>query len=388
MHSKLLRHAAALLAGFGLVAGLLGAAAAPAQAASFGVTISASATQVSVGQSVTLAGKVSPRPATRYVYLQRRYVGSTAWHTVKKVRTTRAGYYHVTVTPGNDDDRYYRIYKPKQRSRKAGRSAAVELIVDRVATTPATLEGITPGNSPLSGGVTLTISGTGLAGTSTVTFTPRVERSATKDGTGILPELRGTVTAVDDTTLTVRTPASLGGENLVKVYTPSGTLTSTVSYAAGNRGLTGFEQQVLDELNARRAVAQTCTENGRTTSMPAVAPVAWDGALSDLALSHSADLAARQDVYQGITHTTYGTASWTTRFQLAGVTGGYGEILALSPSASSAAEVVGQWMKSTAGHCTSVMNPNWTKAGVGVSTGAWQTSGGVQDSIFSNVDFQ
>lgn len=27
----------------------------------------------------------------------------------------------------------------------------------------------------------------------------------------------------------------------------------------------------------------------------------------------------------------------------------------------------------------------WTKAGVGVSTGAWQTSGGVQDSIFSNV---
>ncbi len=39
MHSKLLRHAAALPAGFGLIAGTLGAAAAPALAASFSVTV-------------------------------------------------------------------------------------------------------------------------------------------------------------------------------------------------------------------------------------------------------------------------------------------------------------------------------------------------------------
>jgi len=69
MHSKLLRHAAALPAGFGLIAGTLGAAAAPALAASFSVTISASTTPVNV-------------------------------------RTTSAGHDHVTVTPGNDDDRW------------------------------------------------------------------------------------------------------------------------------------------------------------------------------------------------------------------------------------------------------------------------------------------
>ena len=388
MRSMLLRHAAALLAGFGLVAGSLGVAAAPAQAATFSVSLSASATHVTVGQKVTLTGKVSPRPGRRCVKVQLRYVGSTAWHTIKKVRTNRAGRFTVKVTASDENDRYYRIYKPKQRSRKAGRSAAVQVIVDPVVITPATLGGITPGTSPLAGGATLTVTGTGLSGTDTVTFTPQVARSDTRDGTGILPELRGTVSVIDDTTLSVRTPASLGGENVVKIYTPSGTLTTSVTYAGTTREPTSFEQQVLDEINARRAAPQTCHENDANNKMPAVAPVAWDGKLSDLALSHSRDLAARQDVYKGLSHVTWDTKDFTTRFRLAGVSGGYGEVLALSPSGYSAAQVVAQWMQSTGGHCESVMNEGWTKAGVGVAGEVGFDGSFDRDSIFSNVDFQ
>ncbi len=386
MRSSLLRHAATLLTGLGLVVGSLGVAAAPAQAAGFRVRIAASATPVTLGQRVTLSGTVSPRPGRRYVKVQQRLVGSTTWHTIKQVRTTRAGSYRVTVRPGTDEDRYYRIYKPKQGSRKAGRSAAVQVVVDPVVTTPASLDSITPVSGPLAGGTTLTITGSGLGGTDTVTFTPQVARADTSDGSGILPELPGNVTVVDDGTLTVRTPASLGGTSLVKVYTPSGTLLSTYTFETTDRGLSTFEQQVLDEINARRAQPQTCDEHGTPTRMPAVAPVAWDGKLSDLALSHSRDLAARQDVYKGITHTTYGTSSWTTRFTRAGVTGGYGEILAVSPQAYTAEQVVDLWMTSTSGHCSNLMNANWSRTGVGVAEGSYGASS--QDSIFSNVDFQ
>ena len=112
------------------------------------------------------------------------------------------------------------------------------------------------------------------------------------------------------------------------------------------------------------------------------------GRLSDLALSHSRDLAARQDLYQGLSHTTYGTASFTNRFQLAGVTGAYGEILALSPKDRTASAIVDQWMNSVTGHCEVLMKSTWTKAGVGVASGVWQTTYGPQESIFSDVDFQ
>ena len=121
--------------------------------------------------------------------------------------------------------------------------------------------------------------------------------------------------------------------------------------------------------------------------MPATHPVSWDGRLSDLALSHTSDLAARQDLYQGLSHTTYGTASFANRFQL-GVTGAYGEILALSPKDRTASAIVDQWMNSVAGHCEVLMKSTWTKAGVGVAGGVWQTTYGPQESIFSDVDFQ
>ncbi|MCA0294707.1 MAG: CAP domain-containing protein [Actinobacteria bacterium] len=385
MHSTLLRSTAALVTAFGLIAGLLVLTAAPAQAASFRVSVDASATTVAAGGTVTFTGTVSPRPSSRYVYLQRRMVGSTKWKTVKKIHTTRAGGYRVTVGTSSDADRYYRIYKPKQGSRKAGYSTGVQVIVDRVVVgAAASLTSHYPTTGALSGGTELTLTGSGLAGTTQVTFTPQVAASDTADGSGVLPELPGTVVSADDQTVVVTTPASLGGPSLVKVYTGSNTLTTTFTYAAMPRDLEPFEQAVLDEINARRAEAQTC--DGQ--KMPPVEPLTSDGTLADLALSHSRDLAARQSVYKGISHQTYLTRSVGTRFALAGMTSGWGEILALSPESYEASDVVDQWINSRSGHCEALMSDQWTTAGVGVATGRWEyRTGSFQDSLFSNVDF-
>lgn len=385
MHQMLLRQCAALLTGVGMAASIAVTSAAPAAAASFSVTISVADTSIRVGETIAISGKVTPRPSTRYVYLQKRAVGSSTWKTVKKVKTTSSGAFRTSTRAGSDTDRYYRIYKPKQVSRKPGRSKSVQVIVDPAATsaTPPTLAAISPASGPLSGGTTVTITGTGLADTTRVTFTPLVVRSDTADGSGILPELAGAMTEAAGT-LRVVPPASLGGPHLVKVYTPTTTLTTRYTYAAAPRTPSTFEQQVLTEINERRAVSQTCHQGGASHAMPAVPPVVLDESLADLALSHSRDLAARQNQYEGLSHVTWRTSSFTVRFRLGGVTSGsYGEILALSPQGYDAADVVEQWMDSESGHCESVMSATWTRAGVGVAAGSEP-----QNSIFSNVDFR
>lgn len=382
MRKRLPRRLAAIATSIALAAGALQLTTVPAYAASFKVSVKASATKVVVGKKATFTGKVSPKPSSRTLYLQRRYVGSSTWKNIKKFRAAKSGSFKVTTGFGNDTDRYYRIYKPKQGSRKAGYSKAVQVIVDPKGSVAKPPSGtIKPTTGPLSGGQRATISGTGLTGTTKVTFTPQVSPARTKDNSGMLPEVAATaLKVVDDRTVEFTTPASLGGENLVKVYTPNGTLTTKYSYVATAREPSGFEQQVLDELNARRSEAQTCSGK----AMPAVAAISWDGRLGDVALSHSKDQATRRSLYPTLTHDTYGTKQFRDRLDLAGVSAPFGEILALSPASYSAKSVVDQWMGSKSGHCESVMNKSWKKAGVGVASGLW----GSQQSIWSNVDFQ
>lgn len=380
MPKRLLRRLAAIATSFALAAGALQLVTVPAHAASFSVSLKASATKVVVGKTVTFTGKVSPKPSSRTLYLQRRYVGSTTWKNIKKFSAAKSGSFKVATGFDNDTDRYYRIYKPKQGSRKAGYSSVVQVVVDpKPKPTTVALNRITPAGGPLSGGQKVTITGAGLARTTKVTFTAKVKAAYTKDNTGILPELPGVVTVIDDTKVEVTTPASLGGSSMVKVYTPAATLTTTYTYARSSREPSDFERQVLVEINEKRSAQQTCAGK----SQPAVGPLSWSGELSDVALAHSRDLAARQSVYQGLSHVTYGLDSFAERFYAAGFGAPFGEILALSPKDYTAAQVVQQWMNS-AGHCTSIMNKSWTKAGVGVAPGSY--SG--QASIFSNVDFQ
>jgi uncharacterized protein YkwD len=382
MRRRLFRHLTAFVTGLALATGLLTVATVPAQAATFKVSIGASTTVAVVGGKVTFSGKVSPKPSKRTVYLQRRNVGSTSWTTVTKFTVAKSGTYKVTTTLTSDRDRYYRIYKPKSSGRKAGHSRAIQLIVDPAPpSTPSSLLSLSPATSPLSGGTTLTVTGTGLSGTTKVTVTPQVKADYTADGSGAFPELTAGFAASSDSQLEITTPASLAGTNLLKIYTAGGTLTATLTYARTAHDPTSFEKQVLDQVNLRRSSKQTC----RGTSMPAVGALTWDDEYADLALSHAKDLSARQGAgYNGLSHTTYGLKEWYHRIYLAGYGGAISEDLALSPAGYSASQVVQQWMSSTSGHCESVMDGEWTKGGIGVASGLW----GSQSSIFTNLDLR
>ena len=382
MRRRLLRHLTVFVTGLALATGLLTVATVPAQAASFTVSIGASTTVAVVGGKVTFSGKVSPKPSKRTVYLQRRNVGSTSWTTVKKFTVAKSGAYKVTTTLTSDRDRYYRIYKPKSSGRRAGHSRAIQLIVDPApVSTPSTLLSLSPTTSPLAGGTTVTVTGTGLSGTTKVTVTPQVRADYTADGSGAFPELIAGFVVGSDGQLEITTPASLAGTNLVKIYTAGGTLTSTLTYARTAHAPTTFEKQVLDQVNLRRSSKQTC----RGTSMPAVSALTWDDEFADLTLSHAKDLAARQGAgYSGLSHTTFGLKEWYHRIYLAGYGGAFSEDLALSPAGYSASQVVQQWMDSTSGHCESVMDGDWTKVGIGVARGLW----GSQSSIFTNLDLR
>lgn len=381
MRRPLLRRLIALVSGLALSAGFLTLATAPAQAASFSVSVAASVQTALVGQTVTLTGKVGPKPSSRTLYLQRRFVGSTSWVKVKKFKAARSGAYRIVTRLTDDRDRYYRIYKPKAGKRKAGHSSAVQVIVNPAGGTPATVSSLSLTTQPLSGGSTVRITGSHFTGTTRVTMTPQVRADYTTDGSGVFPELVAAVTVIDDGTMDVTPPASVAGTNLVKIYTPTFTVATTLTYALGAHSASDFEKQVLDQLNLRRSSIQTC----RGTSMPAVGPLSWDTALADISLAHARDLAARQGAgYSGLSHYTYGLKQWYQRFLLAGITSGFGEDLALSPETYSASKVVQQWMDSTDGHCESVMSGGWTKAGIGVARGVWKD----QDSIWTNLDLR
>ena len=366
MRRRLLRHLTAFVTGLALATGLIAVTTVPAQAASYGVTISASPTTILETGTVTFTGKVSPKPASRTLYLQRRYPGSTTWATVKKFTAATDGSYSVKTGFGDARDRYFRVYKPKSSTRKAGHSASVKIVVDSPP-------------EPLSGGKTVRLVVAGVTGATSVTVTPRVPADYIDTVVG-LSELPAAFTVIDDNTIDVTPPASLGGSNLVTIYTPSGTVETSLLFGRTSRAGSAFEKAVFDQINLRRSKKETC----RGKSMPAVGKVAWDGQLSDLALSHANDLAARQGTaYDGLDHVTHGLKAFYYRFFAAGyVSGGSSENLALSPHGYTASQVVTQWMKSTSGHCESVMNRSWKKAGIGVASGDWNG----QASIFSSLD--
>jgi len=369
MRRRLLRHLTALVTGLALAMGLLTVATVPAQAATFGVTISASMTTVLETGTVTFTGKVNPKPSSRTLYLQRRYPGSSTWASVKKFTANTDGSYSVKTGFGDARDRYFRVYKPKSSTRKVGRSASMKIVVDSPP-------------EPLSGGKTVRLNVPGATGATSVTVTPRVPADYIDANVGLSALPVAHFTVIDDNTIDITPPASLGGSNLVSIQTPSGVVETSLLFGRTSRAGSAFEKAVLDQINLRRSKKQTC----RGKSMPAVGKVAWDGQLSDLARSHANDLAARQGTaYDGLDHVTHGLKEFYHRFFAAGYTSGASsEDLALSPKGYTASQVVSQWMKSNSGHCESVMNKTWKKAGIGVASGRW----GSQSSIFTNLDLR
>ena len=121
-----------------------------------------------------------------------------------------------------------------------------------------------------------------------------------------------------------------------------------------------LEQGVLDIVNQRRAEGADCGSEG---SFPPAPPLVMNGRLRCAARVHSLDMATRNyfshDTPEGMGPGARVDASgyqWST----------WGEnIAAGSPDAAGTME---QWMNSD-GHCSNIMDPDYTELGVGYAPG-------------------
>lgn len=112
-----------VLAALALVAGSV-ALAAPAKAATYGVTLTASHAQRDVGQKLTLSGKVSGAKAAGKKLAVQRRVGTGAWRTIATPRTTKTRTFSSRVTVSRTGTQQYRVVAPAAGSTQRGVSPA------------------------------------------------------------------------------------------------------------------------------------------------------------------------------------------------------------------------------------------------------------------------
>lgn len=86
----------------------------------FKVTASANKTAADVGQSIKVTGKVAGPRAAKKVLLVQRKVGTSAWKTVAKVRTTTKRKYSASVKVTTAGKQHLRVVAPKSKKAKAG----------------------------------------------------------------------------------------------------------------------------------------------------------------------------------------------------------------------------------------------------------------------------
>ena len=98
---------------------------APAQAASYAVTLTTSKQKVDVGRKFTLSGKVTGKSASAKTLRIQRKVGSGAWSTLTTVKTTSKGSYSRAVTARSTGATAYRVVAPKAGSTAQGTSPSV-----------------------------------------------------------------------------------------------------------------------------------------------------------------------------------------------------------------------------------------------------------------------
>lgn len=135
----------------------------------------------------------------------------------------------------------------------------------------------------------------------------------------------------------------------------------TVSWDPAYRDL---EAEVLSIVNQRRSEGANCGGQG---SFGATGPLAMNGALRCAARVHSKDMADRSF----FSHTNPDNESPFDRMERAGyVFSAAGENIAQGYPTPQA--VMDGWMGSD-GHCSNIMNPNFTEIGVGYYDGAYWT---------------
>lgn len=118
-----------------------------------------------------------------------------------------------------------------------------------------------------------------------------------------------------------------------------------------------IQQEVLAEVNSRRAQQQTCGDE----TFAAAAPLRLDAALTSAALTHSRNMATL-DFFD---HTGKDGKDLRRRVEDAGYVGWQRLAENIAAGQRTARSVVDAWMKS-AGHCRNIMNPDVVDLGVAV----------------------
>lgn len=96
----------------------------------YAVTISASATERTLGHSFSLSGSVSPNAKGKTVSIQRKYPGGS-WKTIAHDTLSSHSKYSKTIKPTRAAVTSYRVVKPHSSSRGSGVSATKVVSVGR-----------------------------------------------------------------------------------------------------------------------------------------------------------------------------------------------------------------------------------------------------------------
>ena len=132
---------------------------------------------------------------------------------------------------------------------------------------------------------------------------------------------------------------------------PSGLISLDASTSCGIRG---FQNEMLQRINAARARGRVCG----STSMPAAPPLGWNSRLFSAAARHSRDMARNNE----FSHTSLDGRKLDQRVSNEGYAwSGVGENIAAGQSSVNA--VVAGWLSSP-GHCTNIMRASYVHVGV------------------------
>lgn len=153
-------------------------------------------------------------------------------------------------------------------------------------------------------------------------------------------------------TVSLAPPSETGTSSAVIPAPGAGSLTALS--ADNTCGLPEFRDDLLQRINAARAVARTCGTN----AMAATTPLNWDARLFSAAAGHSTDMA----VNNYFSHTGLDGRSASKRISDAGyVWSSAGENIAAGQS--TAAAVMNGWLAS-AGHCANIMETSYQDVAV------------------------
>lgn len=159
-------------------------------------------------------------------------------------------------------------------------------------------------------------------------------------------------------------PPASGGPTPTPAPGPTPTSSPSPSPAppgAHTCGLSNFQSQMLQLVNARRAAGASCGSRG--SFAPATA-LTWNTRLTDAAYGHSRDMADNNY----FSHTSLDGRTLGQRVTAAGYNwSALGENIAGGPS--TVQQVVDGWMASD-GHCANIMSASFTEIGVACASNA------------------